>query len=94
MGKPVAFFRVGNSRFEARVCDVCIAYALVDIPGHYIRVLYVNRMWRRRGVATALVRFANAQFPSKLNRCPSWFKNKAVKRISDQLGDEFGPEVD
>jgi GNAT superfamily N-acetyltransferase len=69
-----------------------VAWARVN-PGNYIDRLLVHRTVRRQGVATALVRYINADRGEKLNRAPSGIKNAMVKSLSKKLGDELLGEV-
>jgi hypothetical protein len=88
----IAFSRAGYGRYLATQNGELIAWARVNERLNFISALGVKDGYRRKGVATSLVRFIVRDREVRLNRCPSSMKNDAIKALSAKLGDELGPE--
>ena len=85
----VQYRALQNHRYVAVLDKKIIATAFVNDSGNYIQSLVVARPFRRKGIATGLVRFIGEHRGRKLNRCPDRMKNDAVRALSAKLGDEL-----
>jgi ribosomal protein S18 acetylase RimI-like enzyme len=88
----VVFQYAGYNKYTARLDGALIGWAKYQPEGNYVCVLGVHPDHRRKGVATALVRFVARHLGVKLNRCPRKFKNAMIQALGDRMGDELGPE--
>jgi len=89
MISKVQYRALQNHRYVAVLDKKIIATAFVNDSGNYIQSLVVARPFRRKGIATGLVRFIGEHRGRKLNRCPDRMKNDAVRALSAKLGDEL-----
>lgn len=89
MISKVQYRALQNHRYVAVLDKKIIATAFVHDAGNYIKSLFVARPFRRKGIATGLVRFIGEHRGRKLNRCPDRMKNDAVRALSAKLGDEL-----
>jgi hypothetical protein len=89
MISKVRYRALQNHRYVAVLDKKIIATAFVNDSGNYIQSLVVARPFRRKGIATGLVRFIGEHRGRKLNRCPDRMKNDAVRALSAKLGDEL-----
>lgn len=89
MNEKVTYRALPHHRYVATIDGKVIATAFVHDAGNYIKSLFVARPFRRKGVATGLVRFIGEHRGRKLNRCPDRMKNDAVRALSAKLGDEL-----
>jgi len=94
MISKVQYRALQNHRYVAVLDKKIIATAFVNDSGNYIQSLVVARPFRRKGIATGLVRFIGEHRGRKLNRCPDRMKNDAVRALSAKLGDELLNESD
>ena len=81
----LAFKDAGDGSYTCVNGGVRIATARVR--DNYICELWVHPAFRRQKIATNLIAFIAAARGQKLNRAPSAIKNRAVRALSEKLGD-------